>query len=276
MSPESALTANRRRSDEPIFTNRDSIALYLQYPDLHFDDPDDDSVDETDAEGATLFSTPVSHSTTHTTPPPPRPPGADEDQHGPAVDEHDEFLRVLRNSDLPSSVCAHYHSLCTRILLLSTHIFPSAGFTTEMQNTSVAEEMSGHLVNHFDAMYAKVDGEAASVEHIQTLAPFHVRPKPEDRWVNYVQKMYLVIRYVQLRPNMSSTTHSSCLERKKVNVQATLGTPSLHRQPTASSSIPSSGFSMHTYITRTWSAAGPGPGRVPNSTGSSAAYLTRS
>lgn len=182
-------------SDKIDLTTRELVSLYIQDPDMPgmSDDDDDESAAASDfredIDAATL-----SDATTRTTPlrhdaaalPGPRP-----------VPEFSVFVQRLNESNLPQKAIDYFRSMGNKILQVGRLLFPPTGnISIPKEDLREAREVCDHMVSLLESSCLRVKDQIDNIAYILTLAPFTVRPAPEDLWPNYKQMAELIIAWV--------------------------------------------------------------------------------
>jgi hypothetical protein len=180
-----------RDSDEIDLTNRELVSLFLQYPDMSDDDDDDDDSATASNSGEEADSTTLSDTTTRTTPL----------RNDPAAELGSRPLQVfsvfsqrLDESNLPQKAIDYFRSLGYIIVHIGRLLFPpTSNIAVTKQDLLEASNKCGQLFSLLESSCQRVNEQIENVAYILTLAPFTVRPAPEDLWANYKQMAELII-----------------------------------------------------------------------------------
>jgi hypothetical protein len=189
-------------NDEIDLTNPELVSLYIQYPDMpDMPDDDDDDVDNDDDKSAAasdfgedIDATTLSDTTTRTTPLRqdaaallgPRP-----------VSEFSILVQRLSESNLPQKAIDYFRSIGTKILQIGRLLHPPTGnISVTKEDLREARHICGDVTSLLESSCQRVNGQIDNIAYILTLAPFTVRPAPEDLWSNYKQMAKLIIEWV--------------------------------------------------------------------------------
>lgn len=188
-------------NDEIHLTNPELVSLYIQYPDMpdmsDGDDDDDDDDDKSAAAsdfGEDIDATTLSDTTTRTTPLRqdaaallgPRP-----------VSEFSILVQRLNESNLPQKAIDYFRSIGTKILQIGRLLHPPTGnISVTKEDLGEARHICGGMISLLESSCQRVNDQIDNIAYILTLAPFTVRPAPEDLWSNYKQMAELIIEWV--------------------------------------------------------------------------------
>ena len=187
-------------SDEIDLTNRDLVSLFLQYPDM----PDDDNESAAASDfGEDADTSTLSDTTTRTTPLRNDPVALLGSR---ALSEFSAFTQRLNESNLPQKATDYFRSLGNMILQIGRLLFPPISNTSvTKQDLREASNLCRQMASLLESSCQRVTEQIDNVAYILTLAPFTVRPAPEDLWANYKQMAELIIEWVLASQNDDST-----------------------------------------------------------------------
>ena len=179
-------------NDEIDLSTRELISLYIQHPNLPdmSDDGDNQSaaasdfgedIDATTLSGTTTRTTPLRHDATALLGLRPQP-------------EFSVFVQRLSESNLPQKAIDYFRSIGNQILQIGQLLFPPSGnISVTKEDLREARHICGRMISLLESSCQRVNGQIDNIAYILTLAPFTVRPAPEDLWSNYKQMAELII-----------------------------------------------------------------------------------
>lgn len=204
-------------NDEMALTDPDLVSLYLTYPEILQSDDDlpekgdvalprlaittsspDSSPQSTEAHSSppnlTRYDTPVSS---------PLGPSDDGSFHALTITGNDQeveditahFDLALKSDEIPDDAAELLAEMRSVVLMMGALLFSASGeLTSDPENIrqviSAAKWLGKSLIQARRAVEKEIDAVASILQ----LAPFTVRPAPEDLWTNYKQMAELVIK----------------------------------------------------------------------------------
>lgn len=204
--------------EDMALTDPDLIALYLMYPEmqqrgLEFSDEVytgppvlsiTDSSPEYSSPSTQVHSSPLPNLTDYDTPtssplgPPDKGPfyalpiAADEQE----LDELTaQFDLSLKSNEIPDDATEVFAGMKSAIMTMKLLLFSATGaLTSDAENIRRVISVANRLKKSLMQAQVAVEREINTIESILQLAPFTVRPAPEDLWTNFRQMAELIIQ----------------------------------------------------------------------------------
>ena len=188
-------------SDEIALTDPGLISLIDQYPDI-VEALNNEEIENQSRSPTRSFtsedegqSTTLSDTTSQTTPPRNEP--AEPVHSSRAIAEFPRFLHELETSNLPERAVEYLKALGYTVLEIGQTLFPPNGnIAVNRKDLQKIKNLCQHIVPLLEGSGRRVDDQIENIAHILTLAPFTIRPAPEDLWANYNQMAEVIIQYV--------------------------------------------------------------------------------
>jgi hypothetical protein len=202
--------------DEIALADRELFSLYLRYPEM--EQSDDSLHEEVDGETSSFFitssspeSSPQSAQISSSPPtlaryesPTSSPLGSPDSIPFPTLtipanEEEVEALTThfdltLRSHEISQDTAKVLAEMKTVIVMMSLALFSTTGaMSTDLGSFWRVESAATWLLSVLKPARKAIDREIDAIENILQLAPFTVRPSPEDLWTNYKQMAELII-----------------------------------------------------------------------------------
>jgi hypothetical protein len=202
--------------DEIALADRELFSLYLRYPEM--EQSDDSLHEEVDGETSSFLitssspeSSPQSAQISSSPPtlaryesPTSSPLGSPDSIPFPTLtipanEEEVEALTThfdltLRSHEISQDTAKVLAEMKTVIVMMSLALFSTTGaMSTDLGSLWRVESAATWLLSVLKPARRAIDREIDVIENILQLAPFTVRPSPEDLWTNYKQMAELII-----------------------------------------------------------------------------------
>lgn len=210
-------TSSHLELEHIALADRDLFSLFLRYPEMP--QPIDEPQDQIDVAPHTallttsspvsspsskFYSSPLPNLTRYETPtssplgPPDSVPLPDLPV---AVNEEEveelttKFDASVKSDDVPNNTGDLMAEMKSMIVFMGTMLFSGrTGLSTDLENLWRVKSAADWLIQSLRHAEGVIQGEINAIETILQLAPFTVRPTPEDLWTNYKQMAELIVQ----------------------------------------------------------------------------------
>lgn len=231
--------------DEMALTDRDLFSLYLKYPEMQHPDHDFQVEDYADSPNVSntasspasspqrvqVYSSPLANLTRYETPTssPLGPPDivpfpalaiADNEQEIDGLTA--QFDLTLKSDEIPNDTAEYLAEMKSVLVMMGAILFSASGeLSTNLDNVERVKSAANWLIVSLKQALDAVEEEITAIESVIELAPFTIRPAPEDLWTNYKQMAELIIQWVKFivpgrlpsKTDVDSGTPRSLLQR---------------------------------------------------------------